>query len=284
MIGVVYPLSVGNAIYLSLNAPCAAEEVILLRRWDDDFGELPEDPDAVVVHSGDLIAGLVDWRGLVNGVVVYYRLYALEDGAWTASDVVSATPESSFEGINPDIVDLVRERVQDGLNSLLQRSLIKHPLGKFLVRTAPVPVKDANFPECWIELEQDTSDIRFVGDFLGDGTVTGDTDHPYYSTDGYLSKISIACTIASLNPDERRLLRRVLKSILIANLTVFGMHGADNMDLSFQDDDDFQTYNAPMYMVVARISCTYPSTANLYDREIREIIQSVEYEPAYLEM
>ena len=63
----------------------------------------------------------------------------------------------------------------------------------------------------------------------------------------------------SLNVDERRLLRRLVKAALMANLPVFDDAGMVQIDLSFSDQEDFTSYPAPVYQAVGTLTCLAPS-------------------------
>ncbi|TXH57670.1 MAG: hypothetical protein E6Q97_04145 [Desulfurellales bacterium] len=273
MISYGYPLSVGNAIYIPVTPPCDSQGMRVLRRFDGDFtGE--DDPDAFVVYEGEPPSGVVDHLGLPNGVEAFYCAYSWDGAEWTASDVVSATPGSRIGNLQPDLVDIVRERIEVGLNDLVQRGVLAHESGAFQVAIAPPVFEESVFPVVAVELSQDTDDVRFIGELIGEGRALGNSPYPWLEVDGYLSRVIVSCTVWSLNPDERRLLRRALKAILIANLGVFNAAGAQNVGITLADEDDFKSFSVPVYMVMSSVSATWPSALEIFDREIKEVVET----------
>ncbi|MCK7579799.1 MAG: hypothetical protein MZV65_31660 [Chromatiales bacterium] len=53
--------------------------------------------------------------------------------------------------------------------------------------------------------------------------------------------------ILSLNPDEPLRLRRAIRDTLIAARDVLELCGIQELDVTLADDEDFQSYNAPLY-------------------------------------
>lgn len=263
MIMSIQPMRPGAALYLALEPPCGAETIRIIRRWEPLF-EGPDDPQAVVVYEGGPRVGAVDWRGLANGVPVYYAAYWWDGAAWHGPSTAEGTPAAEVGGPHPDVLDLVRERLESGLNALVTAGYLRHPRGAFTVLTAPPQLEDVAFPIVAVQLEQDSSDQQFIGGFLGEEAVPGGT----MSGTGWLSRVSIQVGAWSLNPDERRLLRRALTETVIRNLDLFGVLGVVQVDYSSGDDEDFQSYAAPLYRVTGRMTCLAPAwidavTANL---------------------
>jgi hypothetical protein len=270
MIRSTHSLYPGNAVHLSLSPPEGSVSIRVLRRWDDAF-QGPEDAQAHVVFSGSPRIGVVDWLGLVNGVTVHYRLYSLSgDGQWSASDSVSETPQAEYHPVSMDALDLVRERIELGLNAQLSASRLTHPDNRFHVLTAPPVFNNVRLPVVVVMLSEDAPAEHYIGEFMGTETLEDDI-RDYH---GWLSRVSLQAVAFSLNPDERRLLRRTLKDIVIANSTIMESAGLQNIDFSISDSEDFESHDAPLYIASGQFSCLAPSVVYDADPKIRVIESS----------
>jgi hypothetical protein len=100
MIWLIQPLSVGNALRILISPPNSAARWKLLRRDVEDFsGEA--DPLALVVYEGTDKA-VTDFKGLLNGEQVFYKLYLLINGVWEdGGPIASAVPGATMEDLGP---------------------------------------------------------------------------------------------------------------------------------------------------------------------------------------
>jgi hypothetical protein len=103
MIWLIQPLSIGNALRILISPPNSAARWKLLRRDVEDFsGEA--DPLALVVHEGTDKA-VTDFRGLLNGEQVFYKLYLLINGVWEdGGAIATAVPGATVADLGPDVL------------------------------------------------------------------------------------------------------------------------------------------------------------------------------------
>jgi hypothetical protein len=263
IIRILEPLRCGGAIYVGLEPPCEALEWRLLRKAASAVGEDEDpfasvaDPAAEVLISGREV-GTVDWYGLRDGVPYYYGGFWWDGAAWTASDPLLAVPAAVVQAPRQDPQEVIRERLEHGLNALLAAGHLRHPRNRFEVLTAPPQVETAVFPLAVVQLLSDTPQEHVLGDMLD--IRESDADGTETEYDGWFSRYQIRATAFALNPDERRLLRRALKEIIIRNKGVFQSAGMMLVDCALSDTEDFQTsYSAPLYLTLMEITCTAAS-------------------------
>ncbi len=272
---IVRTLRPGAALCLSLQPPPAAIAMRVLRRWDDRFSG-PDDAQAMVVAEGSPRASVVDWLGLANGVATYYQAYWWDGMQWLVpSPVGVGTPVAEVYAPRADVLDLVRERLEVGLNNLIAAGHLYYPRGALQVLSAPPQLEQVIFPVVAVQLEQSGSQEHYLGDFLGMERMP---DSAWREQFGWLNHTSIQIGAWSLNPDERRRLRLAMQEIIIANLDLFGRLGVHQVDYSSGDDEDFQSYNAPLYRVTGRMTCLAPTwieTAAWPARDIIPVINPV---------
>lgn len=255
MVSLIERLAAGNALRVFLSPPPSAVRWKLLR------ARVPVIPShdwtgATLVHSGTDRA-VMDTAGLVNGEAVHYRAFYLRrDGTWEASDVASQVPEAGFVDVSCDALSLLRERLFLGLSALVQRGELLHESGAIPVLTASPDFEGASFPLVTVHLASDLSSERFVGDAVGADELADDGWHAF---DGFLSRVQITVIAWALNADERLLLRRAVKAVLLANVPIFSDAGMQQLDMQFSDQEDFSSYAAPVYQAVCAVSCTAPS-------------------------
>lgn len=280
MILMTYRIPAGNAIRLILSPPRGAESIRLLRKDSDTFiGE--SDSGAVVVYDGSPQDAVLDWHGLVNGQEYFYRLFSLVDGDWIASASVSGTPAMEEEDFSVDVLSIVRERLELGLAAEVASGLLRHKNGRIPVLTAPPLTDNAVWPLVTVHVASDSSSVRGIGEAIAIDRFLSD-DWAWDVSDGWLSQWSILIVGWSLNPDERILLRKTIKRIVIGNLPVFDDAGMVQVDFQQQDVEDFDNYNVPVYEVVGTLGCLAPSLAVVQDPAITDVQVDAEVVPASL--
>lgn len=253
MIRYAHPLCSGHAIHVVLQPPPGAVSMRLLRRWDAEFIGW-DDPEAFLVQSSAPCAGVTDWRGLIDDVPVYYCAYYRVSDQWQASAVVTATPVAQVYLPHPEALDVLRERIEQGLNALVQADVLRHPSGAFSVLTAPPQIEQATFPVVSIQMQSDSPEMQFIG---------ADVTEAFHQPDGagvqafsgYLSRVQLQVGIMSLNPDERRLLRRAIQEQLVRDVPVLEQAGVQALEMTFNDDEDFVSFDAPLYRSIGHLSC-----------------------------
>lgn len=258
MIHMVQPLSVGNALRLYLEPPAGAVRWKILRKGADSFSG-PADESGAVVYEGDERV-VVDARYLQNDVRAFYRPYYTTDGiTWTAGPTASGTPVATYEEQTSDVLALLRERLESGLQVEVQRGNLVNDLGYIQVyAAAPSLERDLTFPLVTLHLDNEDPSVRGIGESLGadDFDAIGDG---WTESEGWLADVRISVIGWSLNADERIELRKAIRRIVIANLSVFASEGWQQVNLSLQDNDAISgEYPAPIYQVVGSFTCQAP--------------------------
>lgn len=248
---------VGNAIRLMLSPPTGAIRCVLLRKMADTFTGW-NDVGAVVVYSGTPESAAMDWTGLTNGFAYYYKLYALVGTVWQESATRSATPMAIDSDLSTDVLSIIRERIDLGLQAEVAAGRINHKNNRIQVLTAPPLYDNTIWPVVTIHVNSDASGERAIGEqFYPD--VLSDDGLSWQSAEGWLSRWNVGIQGWCLNPDERITLRKAIKRIVIGNLAVFDTAGMVQIDLSQQDMEDFERYSAPVYQTVGTLTCLAPS-------------------------
>jgi hypothetical protein len=129
---------------------------------------------------------------------------------------------------------------------------LRAPRGKSFIPvfTAPPPVDFGNFPCVSFHLDADSPNDRGVGDEWGE-----DDDE---ALDGWLSRHDVTVCGWTINADERIQMRHALKRLVVGNFPVFAAAGLVMPEFSQQDDEDFHTYSAPVYLARGRFTCLAP--------------------------
>lgn len=259
MIHMVQPLSVGNALRLYLEPPAGAVRWKILRKGSDSFSG-PADESAAVIYEGNERV-VVDARYLTNDVRAFYRPYYTTDGInWTAGPTASGTPAATYEEQSSDVLALLRERLESGLQVEVQRGNLVNDLGYIQVyAAAPSLERDLTFPLVTLHLDSEDPSVRGIGEALGtdDFDAIGDD---WTESEGWLADVRISVIGWSLNADERIELRKAIRRIVIANLSVFAGEGWQQVNLSLQDNDAISgEYPAPIYQVVGSFTCLAPA-------------------------
>jgi hypothetical protein len=253
MIALLTSISSGNAVSVLLNPPSTAVKWRILRNLTGVFAD---QNSATLVYEGNE-RHFTDIAGLDNGIVVFYQPFYWNGSVWSTAPAKSITPGLTFVDRSVDVLSLVRDRLDAGFAGLVARGDLTHPRGNFPVLTASPQVEDAAFPIVTVHLSSDSDDVRFVGDTLHDDVMN--VDESVSEINGWLSQYSLEIVVWSLNGDERKALRAAMKTILISNLTVFSSNEMEEISLQFSDQEDFETYQSPMYTGHCSLRCLAPT-------------------------
>jgi hypothetical protein len=258
MISFIETLPIGNAIRVFWTPPAGASQVTILRKTADTFAG-QNDPNALVVYEGSAVVSALDTNSLTNGTPYYYHEYDLINSAWVDGGAsVSATPATVDQGAGPDVLSLVRDRLELALRAAVTSGAIVQALGYVPVLTAPPVFDQTKFPLVTVHLELDQPEVRGLGELVSpDIFDAGNND--WVSSEGWLSRVNLKIVGWVLNPDERIALRQSIKAALIGNLPVFDDAGMDLIEASFVDTEDFESYGAPVYQTVCDFTCLAPS-------------------------
>lgn len=268
MIVLVQPLNIGSAIRVLLKPPSGATRWRLLRKDADDFSG-NDDLSALLVHDGAELA-VTDIAGLYNGHRVYYRAYYRIGSDWVASNTVSGVPSAGFVDSSADPLLLVRDRLDFGLSVYVERGLLAHNTGRIPVLTASPLLEQTPLPVVTVHLSSDSSQNQFIGGVMF-GDYLDDSSGLWQSGTGWMSRWQLTIVGWSLNADERMALRQAIKAVIAANLEVFDDAGMVEIDVSFSDAEDFQTYSAPIYMTNCTFTCLAPTEISGTSAPIQEI-------------
>lgn len=268
MILLVQPLNIGSAIRVLLKPPQGATRWRLLRKDTDDFSG-NDDSSALLVHDGAELA-VTDIAGLYNGHRVYYRAYYHIGNDWVASNTASGVPSAGFSDDSTDPLLLVRDRLDFGLSVYVERGQLAHSAGRIPVLTASPLLEQTPLPVVVVHLSSDSSSSQFIGGVMS-GDYFDEDSGLWLSGAGWLSRWQLTIVGWSLNADERIVLRQAIKAVLAGNLEVFDAAGMVEVDVSFSDTEDFETYTAPLYMTHCTLTCLAPTQIGSTSAPIQEI-------------
>lgn len=267
----------GAAVLVTMAFPCRAQQMKLLRRWDNAFPEIPDDPQASVIYADEPVASVLDWHAVLPGIEHWYQPYFFLDGTWQRSGeprVIVPTVQAHEPSM--DSLDVIRERLEIGLNALLRNGLISHPRGVFAVLTAPPIIDDNAFPMIAVRLQQGASETHVIGGYFGTESLESGDVREF---DGWLSRYRVQVEIWSLNPDERRLLRRAVRDILVANRDILEVLGLQELDVTFGDDEDYESHSATIYRTHASLSYLAPDVVWTDTPAIGSVPVSINVDP-----
>lgn len=273
MISLVQVLPVGNALRLFLSLPSGATDWRVLRRLDDAFAG-PDDPNAWVVGEGRT-PSIVDATGLANGATYWYRQYVLVGGAWVdGGPSASGVPAAIIQDVSTDTQALVRDRLDVGFMVEVQAGRLFPQNGRIQVLTATPAFEDATWPLITVHVGADSSDERWLGEMASPDDFNA-ADNMWEGYEGWLSRVQLTITTWSLNPDERKAMRQVVKKLVLGNLEVFDDAGLLQIGLSQHDHDDFTSYNAPVFQSINTFSCLASSAVSAVEGVIGNVSVSV---------
>lgn len=267
MIARIQPLAAGNALRIFLEVPAGALKLRLLRKVSDTFSG-HDDAEALVV-ADELHAAPLDTNALLNGTLYHYRAYYFVAGSWVPSQSVSAVPASTYADQGGDVLSLLRDRLDLGLQAEVVNGALTHDQGHIKVLTAPPVFEDTVWPLVTVHLQSESPSERGLGEVLA--TDTFNDDGTWGEAEGWLAGVQIVVMGWSLNPDERMELRKALRRIVVANLPVFDDAGMVEIQFSQQDTEDFESYGTPVYQALCTFSCTAPVLVGANTAAIKEV-------------
>ena len=258
----------GNALSLKILVPYCNAWKILRKEGGAPLSH--DDAAAHVIPQRNNLS-VVDADGLINGVAYHYLMFIRLKGVWSAAGkVIIATPDSTYRQLGTDVLSLVRERMDLGLNALVDRGLLTHSADQIQVLTAPPVSTEIDWPIVTTHLQSDSSAERGLGEYIAPDECDSETNE-WSSFEGWISDVRISIIAWSQNPDQRIKLRIAIKNLLIANLSVFEAHEMINIDLSQSDTEDFEGYSVPVYQVVTTLSCQAPSFVETFSPTISRV-------------
>ena len=267
MITTIIPLPVGNGLRVFYKPADTAEYWRILRLTADAFAG-PDDANAVLVHEGTDRAPL-DVADLINGTEYFYHVWYWDGAQWVDDGGASEIPAAILVDESVDAQVLVRSRLELGLAVEIAAGRLRHEKGRIRCLSAPPQKEGVHFPVVTVQLSQDAPGERFVGEQIAQDDPSSGGYHDY---EGWYSSVRLEIVGWSLNPDERITLRQALKKIVIGNLPVFADAGLMQIEFSQQDNEDYQSYGAPMYMTWGTFTCLAPTVTSA---EVGEIVETI---------
>lgn len=268
MISYLATIDAGNAVQIMLSPPAGATRWRLLRKRTDNIAAADDAGANLVFDGKDTF--ITDFTALVNGTLYYYRAFYLVSNAWVASDSRSVTPECAFSDLSPDVLDVVRERLDLGFANYITSGALIHPNNHIPVLLATPAYEDCVFPFVSVHQISQGNDTRFVGEVFAPDEVFTDSDE-VGSIDGELTRFQILVIAWSSNGDVRNAMRKALSAVIKSNLPVFEAAGMSLIETHFSDVDDMNTYQIPMYQATCTISCIAPTLLESTGPIVRDI-------------
>lgn len=105
-----------------------------------------------------------------------------------------------------------------------------------------------------VHLDSDGPAERGAGEDFPDEVI----EDGWLEDEGWIARHELTVIGWTLNADERIEVRQALKRLIVGNLPVFEAAGLLQIEFSQQDDEDFATYSAPVYLARGRFSCLAP--------------------------
>lgn len=180
-----------------------------------------------------------------------YAIFATNAGATLFADpvTVEVTTPDLLELDEPDLKGILMEFLDQGLARCLARGTLRiaqktaDRVDRIEVREAPPNINEVNFPCVSVHLDDDRPSDYGIGDIVDqvgeEGMATGL---------GYLSKFVMSVGgWAGANPAVRYSLYRVLKGLLMSARELLLEAGAEKVEVSGGEREDFESYDMPMY-------------------------------------
>lgn len=248
----------GNAVGLTVYAGGGLDGWRVLRKETNTFSGY-DDPDAVIVAESeydlDDYYPLVDYSGLVNGRTYWYLHYIRVDGDWSASaEAVSAVPAYQPGPLfaSPDFAGFVRERLSLGLAAEIEAGYLKH--ATIPVLAANPQIESVRMPLLTVMLEDRRAEVRGIGELVIPDQAIGDMIEV---TEGWLDRSSLQIIVWALNHEERLRIRDATQRIIMLNLPILDAEGYYLPELGENDSFDAESYSAPVYQSVFKLSCQH---------------------------
>jgi hypothetical protein len=255
-ISYVLPLPIGNALKVLLDPPADALTWRVLRTVGTSFTGV-DDASAIEVYAGSS-RFFVDAALLENGVEYTYGDFYYDGSQWIAGDTAAGTPAASYQDQSTDVLTVVRDRLERGLEVEVARGTLRPADGVVEVLNAPPAFEDTRWPVVTVHVRTDGSGDRAVGE-----SVIPDSFDPlagqFDESEGWLARVHILIVGWTKNPDERIALRQALRRLVIGNLPVFDAAGMTHIDFQQNDDEEMKAFPVPVYQSVCSLTCSAPA-------------------------
>lgn len=278
MISLLKPLPVGNAVQITVDSlPATAVHWRLLRNTTGLFPAFNDSLSVVVTDSnaGDPLQLIDTADGLINGTVTFYQLFYFDGSAWSVdpNSPASCTPATTYIDDCVDAQTIVTDRLRLGIAAEIARGGLVLPPNnnnELEVLTAPPNFDNTRWPVISVHLNNETPVNRAIGEGIANDEF--DTSAGLWDDhDGWQAKTQLGIVGWSLNSDERIVLRKAIRRIILANLAVFDAALLLQVELNQQDVEDFTTYQSPVYETVCLFTCVTPLAINAPGAPITDV-------------
>jgi len=258
----------GNAVKLTISPSDKATSIRVLRKTVDSFSD-ENDPAATVVLN-ELATACIDTDQLVNGTNYYYLDFELISGSWVAGKSVLVVPASAYIDESVDIVSMLLDRIQLGVDEEILAERIKPSSKTIKVVNSPPLFDNVSWPIVGIHLDSESPHTRSIGEnYDFDTEISNGVDERR----GFYSESNVSIVAWSANPDQRILMRNIIRRILIANSEVFSMRfGVSLPEATFRDDEDFQSWSIPVYMSHCSFRCIAQSGVKSTTGKVADVL------------
>src|ERR1700754_1679910 len=131
MISMLVPLHIGNAMKLLLEPPAGSVSWLIERALGTDPDTTP-----VVVYQGSE-RYVVDMHDLVNGQTYTWTVRYFDGLSWLLSDSATGSPAAAYVDKSTDVLTVVRDRIDFGLQNEIARGELSPADGVIDVLNAP---------------------------------------------------------------------------------------------------------------------------------------------------
>lgn len=248
-------MPVGDSCQVILSPPDWAKHWRVLRS-KTAFPTAYNDPTAIIAYESAEHKGFID-LDVRNGETWRYAVFYNDGTVWrsdvrnTDTVVIAAKTYST-----PNAMTLLRDRLFLGLKSEIAAGNLTAwsngvATSAVPVLLAPPVIDETPFPCVTVELVDSASDERGIGDSMPtELSVNGGWEEGV----GYFQSLVFAITAWSFNPDERNDFRHAIEKVLIANEANFGAAGLSRLEMRTTHREDFESFNAPMYMASIQLT------------------------------
>lgn len=260
IINTAQPIGCGNAARIVVEPTVGETSWRVLRNETGTFSG-PDDSSAFLVYEGS-DRFITDSRLLVNGVTYHYAVFGasyafnawgvLPTPAWSDPVLATVVPGATFSDLSIDVQEIVRERIDVTINSLIQCGKVVLSKPSVSVMSIPFFTQGGTLPVVTVLYGSGTTSVRGLGELVAQDVFD---DVSGIGSQGWMSSITLEISAWSLNPEERNVLRRALEATIAANLWVLEESGLNMIEVqSVQDSEDTQSMNAPVYQTSIRLN------------------------------
>jgi hypothetical protein len=260
MVVAVTPLSIGNALRITLAPPAGSKLWSLLRNTTGIFAG-PTDANSVLVAQTNEEV-IYDSIGLANGTQYFYQAFYFDGlGGVTTDDVsASGTPGANYFDDSTDALTLLRERLDVGIQNEIAAGRLtpgENAGGVIKVLTAPPVFEQTQFPVVLVHLTSESPGEHGIGELIEQDIQ--DAGGQWNETEGWIANTVISVVGWCRNPDDRIAMRKALRRLVIGNLQVFNAAGLREVEFSQNDTEELTgQYGAPVYWAECSFSCESP--------------------------